>query len=133
MKIRLYSYILPVAVILALWGIPSAHANEGARGEFESTFQQMLKDPADVDTTLKYANLAIELQDYEAAIPALERILLFNPTLQDIRLEVGVLYYKLKSYDMAEVYLKQVTTAKDADANLRMKASHYLERMREGL
>ena len=50
------------------------------RAQKDTLFQQMLRDPANLDVTFKYADVAARLGDYEAAVAALERMLLFNPT-----------------------------------------------------
>src|SRR5689334_913931 len=44
-------------------------------------FQQMLSNPANLDVTFAYAKVAAQLGDNEAAVAALERMLLFNPDL----------------------------------------------------
>src|SRR3954467_15757257 len=63
----------------------------------DELLSQMLRDPTNIDLTLRYARVATELQNFEAAITALERLLFFNPTLARPRLELGVLYYRLGS------------------------------------
>ena len=98
--------------------------------EFDKVFLQMLDDPSDIDITLRYAELAIKLEDYESAIPAMERILIFNPELVDIKLELGVLYYRLESYDTAKEYFNKVNKDKKASVELREKASNYLKKLR---
>ena len=45
-----------------------------------------------------------KLGDYEAAIGALERMLFYNPNLPRVKLELGVLYFRLHSYEMARSY-----------------------------
>ena len=47
--------------------------------QFEQAFEHMLLDPANLDKSFKYAELGIQVGDYEAAISALERMLLYNP------------------------------------------------------
>ncbi len=97
--------------------------------DFDKAFQEMLSDPADVDKTMHYAELAVKLNDYEAAIPPLERILMYNPDLPEIRLEVGVLYFLLNSHTVAKKYLMEVKNDGKADASLKKRADEYLARM----
>ena len=97
------------------------------RKEFDKTFYQMLEDPSDVNVTMHYAKLAAQLEDYEAAIPALERILLFNPELPRIKQELGVLYYRLDSFDMAKAYLEDAKGSKDAPEDVVRSANKYLD------
>ena len=98
--------------------------------EFEQTFQQMLKNPSDVDVTLKYAQIAVSLGNYEAAIPPLERLLIFNPNLPKIKLELGVLYYKLDSMKMASSYFEDAAKSKDATDEIKSSAKEYLQKIK---
>ena len=51
-------------------GAPATRAQLEA--EYNQAFEQMLKNPADLDLTFRYADLATQLGNYEAAISALE-------------------------------------------------------------
>lgn len=107
----------------------TGRATEVVRQEFDQSFQVMIADPTNVDATLKYANLAYELKDYESAIPPLERLLMFNPKLTHVRLEVGVLYFLLNSKDMARNYFTQVNQDAAATAEQKQKANQYLSQL----
>ena len=69
----------------------------------EQLFQQMFRDPANLDVTFAYADVSARLGDYEAAVSALERMLLFNPNLPRVQLEIGALYLKMGSYELARL------------------------------
>jgi tetratricopeptide (TPR) repeat protein len=86
----------------------------------------MLRDPANLDKTLKYAELAMKVGDFEAAITALERMLLFDPDLPRVRLELGVLYFRLGSYAIAKTYLTRALEAPDVPADVRSRVEVYL-------
>ena len=49
---------------------------------------QMLRDPSNLDVTFAYADVSAQLGDNEAAVAALERMLLFNPNLPRVDLEL---------------------------------------------
>jgi tetratricopeptide (TPR) repeat protein len=98
--------------------------------KFDVAFNKMLDDPSNIDLTMKYANLAIQMKDYESAIPALERILLFNPELPRVKQELGVLYYKLDSFEMARSYLKDAISSKNVPSDVVDKASSYLQKIK---
>jgi tetratricopeptide (TPR) repeat protein len=87
-----------------------AQAPPAAPGELErqydASFQEMLRQPANLDVLFKFATLASQTGDLEGAISALERMLLINPDLPRVRLELGVLYYRLGSYEVARTYLE---------------------------
>lgn len=120
-------------LVLLLLPFESKAQDEGQsllKQEFEQSFHQMLNNPADVDITLKYARLAVSLENYEAAIPPLERILIFNPDLPKIKLELGVLYYKLNSMKMAKSYFEDALYSKNISDEIRASANEYLEKIK---
>ena len=51
------------------------------RAEQAQLFTEMFAAPADLDLMFRYALVSIRLQDYEAAISTLERILIYDPAL----------------------------------------------------
>jgi len=94
--------------------------------QFDQTFKAMLANPADLDVTFRYAELAIQVGDFEAAISALERMLLFNPDLPRVRLELGVLYFRLGSYAVARSYLQRATEGASVPDDVRSRVAIYL-------
>jgi Tetratricopeptide repeat len=76
----------------------------------DALFQQMLRNPANLDVTFAYANVAAKLGDYEGAVSALDRMLLFNPKLARVQLELGALYFKMGAYDLALDYFQRAAT-----------------------
>lgn len=75
----------------------------------EQLFQQMLAQPDNLDIAFEYASLSVEAGDLEAAISTLERMLIYAPGLPRIQLELGVLYYRLGSYETARGYFEGAT------------------------
>ncbi|MDB2415394.1 tetratricopeptide repeat protein [Rickettsiales bacterium] len=122
------SFIVFVTFLISFGVGNSSFADLSKKDEFEKTFQQMLKDPANIDISLRYAKLASDMGDYESAIPALERILMFNPKLSQVKLELGILYYRLKSFDMAKAYLEGAKKG-DADKDIIDRANKYLDKI----
>lgn len=97
--------------------------------EFEAAFNQMIDDPSNVKLTMHYAELAVQLEDYESAIPPLERLLMQDPKLTDVRLELGVMYYLLNSHLVAKQYLNEVTQDQAATKEQLSMAKEYLAKM----
>jgi tetratricopeptide (TPR) repeat protein len=77
----------------------------------EALFQQMLHEPGNLDVTFAYADVSAKLGDNEAAVSALERMLLFNPNLPRVDLELGVLYFRMGSFDVAQTYFQKAAAA----------------------
>lgn len=76
---------------------------------------QIQRDPTDFDATYRYVILATEARDYEAAIGALERLLMFNPNLSRARKELGFLYARYGAYELAAQHLRAARNAGDLD------------------
>jgi tetratricopeptide (TPR) repeat protein len=92
----------------------------------QALFEKMLAAPANLDVAFEYAAVSVRLGDYEAAITALERMLLFAPGLARVRLELGVLYYRLESYDVARAYLERAVSGEDVPGEVRERVDAYL-------
>ena len=101
---RLAAFGIGLALSLAAAAPPAvAQDVSPQRAEFLSLYQQLLKNPTNVELTLRYARLGADLGDYEASVSALERLLMYNPNLPTAEIELGLLYARLKSYAMAKV------------------------------
>jgi tetratricopeptide (TPR) repeat protein len=73
---------------------------------YDDAFAAMMADPENLDKTFEFAGLAAKKGDLEGAISALERMLFVNPDLPRVKLELGVLYFRLGSYETARAYLQ---------------------------
>jgi Flp pilus assembly protein TadD len=78
----------------------------------------------------KYASLASQTGDLEGAISTLERMLLINADLPRVRLELGVLYYRLASYEVARTYLETALKSPNIPPDVRSRASSSWPRSR---
>lgn len=94
--------------------------------ELDRLFQQMLRDPTNLDLMFKYAQTAVQHGNYDAAIGTLSRMLLFNPDLPRVRLELGALYFQMGSYEAARSYLEQALAAPDMPPEVRERAAGLL-------
>jgi tetratricopeptide (TPR) repeat protein len=124
---------LPRAGIVALAlglsiAVPGAGlaADPADQAAYDAAFDAMQRDPGNSDKALVYAEAAIKVGDLEGAIGALERLLIFNPDLPKLQLEVGVLYYRLGSYALARTYLAELQNRTDLSDEDRAKVSQYL-------
>ena len=92
----------------------------------EQLFQQIMQQPANHDLTFEYVRVATARGDYEAAIGALERLLFYNPGLTQIKYELGSLYFRLGSFDMARRYFKEALASPNLDPATRNRIEAYL-------
>jgi hypothetical protein len=99
------------------------------QAQYDALFQQMLRDPSNLDLMFQFAAVATRLENYEAAIGTLERMLLFNPNLPRVKLELGVLYFRLGSYVVARQYFEDALASADAPPVVRERVQVYLDEM----
>ena len=104
--------------------MPGAQA--ATRADQQRLFAATQQAPTDYDLTLQYVRVSTELADYEAAIGALERLLFYNPDLTRAKVELGMLYFRLGSYENAARYFKDAAGAPDLDPVLRSRIEAYL-------
>ena len=113
-RLRLLPQVLVVVGLIggtaAAESLPSSDRAQ-LEAQKEALFQRMLRNPANLDVTFAYADVSAKLGDNEAAVAALERMLLFNPNLPRVQLEIGALYFRMGSYEIARSYFEQAAAA----------------------
>jgi tetratricopeptide (TPR) repeat protein len=100
------------------------------QAEYDAAFQEMLRKPADLDVLFRFATVASQTGDLEGAVSALERMLLINPNLPRVRLELGVLYYRLGSYEVARTYLDSVLAAPNLPPEVRARTEQFMAQIK---
>jgi tetratricopeptide (TPR) repeat protein len=96
------------------------------RAAADLLFKRMLVKPDDLDTAFRYSQIETKLGDYEAAIGALERMLFYNSNLPRVKLELGVLYFRLRSYEMARSYFTQAIAGENTPQDVRDEVATFL-------
>jgi len=88
---------------------------------YDEAFRATYDHPDDLKAALEFAKVARLAGDLEGAIGALERVLIFNPDLAVVDLELGLLYRALGSLDAARIHLQHANPAllSPADRDLR--------------
>lgn len=124
-------FMSALLLALALAAVPAQPQNlsDAERADLlkqqAELFQQMLKKPSDLDLAFKYADVSARLGDNEAAVTALERMLLFNPKLPRVDLELGALYFRMGSFDISRDYFNKAAAA-NPPADVQAKINDYL-------
>jgi hypothetical protein len=98
----------------------------------DQLFQKMLANPTDLDVAFDYANVSAQLGDNEGAVSALERMLLFNPNLPRVDLELGALYFRMGSFDIARTYFNKALAA-NPPPEAQQRVNQYLALIDEQL
>ena len=89
-------------------------------------YQRVLNDPSNVELTIQYAEISKRRGDYEAAISAYERLLIYNPTLSQLKYQLGQLYFELESYAVARTYFEAAIAAPQTPPELLNGAKSYI-------
>jgi len=138
-RLRILRHLLPLLLIISatLSAGPTAWADTltaAARAKLEAQkealFQRMLREPANLDITFAYADLSARLGNDEAAVAALERMLLFNPNLPRVDLELGALYFRMGSFETSRSYFDKALAA-NPPPEVRQHIKEYLAQINE--
>ena len=122
--------LLLLATVLVGCETPSEPTPSGAENaQYQAAFQAMLRDPGNLQTVMIYAEAATKVGDYEGAIGAYESLMLLNSDLPWVRLELGVLYFRLKSYDVSRVHLQAALASTSVTADVRRRAERQLAKL----
>lgn len=120
--------LAPIALCLAAITAPTYAQNVGAPTpqEVEQAFQEVLGKPGAVDVHSRYASLLVRSGNFEGGIAALESLLIAPDAPASIRLELGVLYFRLGSYAISESYLRAAIADPRLDAQQKRQAESLL-------
>jgi tetratricopeptide (TPR) repeat protein len=106
----------------------SAEDRAALEAQKDALFGQTLRNPADLDAIFAFADISARLGDNEAAVTALERMLLFNPNLTRVQLELGVLYFRMASFELARSYFEKALAA-NPPPEVKARVQQYLREM----
>ena len=101
---------------------------EATQIERQKIFDSIIEDPTNLENLFNYANLSILVGDLEAAIGIFEQMLIYKPDLPRIKLELGVLYFRLGAYASAKRYLDDIKNY-DPPKEVQEKVKVFLEQI----
>jgi len=101
-----------------------------AEGSGDVTYAQVLEKPDDLELNYAYAKTQVRKGDLKGAGATLERILLVNPELHQIRLFYAVVLFRLDSLAEAKREFETVTQAAAPEA-LKTEAKAYLKAIKQ--
>jgi tetratricopeptide (TPR) repeat protein len=113
--IRPVHFLICLAFLTATAFAVPARAQDDPRAEQQRLAEHIRVQPSDYESTYRYVALSIELRDYEGAIGALERLLMFNPNLSRARKELAFLYTRLGAYQVAAQHMRSALASPDLD------------------
>jgi tetratricopeptide (TPR) repeat protein len=116
----------PPAISQTEAALPTTQPTEAMRADYDAAFQETLQKPSDPAVLVKFAGASVQVGDIEGAISALERLLLIDGEQADVKLELGVLYYRLGSTEAARSYLEASIASPEASTATKERAQTFL-------
>jgi hypothetical protein len=92
------------------------------------TFEQILRNPDDINLNFRYAEQKVQEGDLKSASTTLERILLVSPDLTQIRLLYAIVLFRLDNLQEAEREFRAVA-AQPVAADVRADVADYLDQI----
>jgi hypothetical protein len=106
-----------------LCAIGALHAAETSKDErYQAALDNMLADIADPERSFAFVQAATDSGDLRGAVTALERMLLLNPSLANLQLELGVLYLKLGNESLGRYHINRALRAPNVPRVVRERA-----------
>lgn len=124
--IRRFRPFATIALIFCANAFAQSDANPSLERQSDEAFRQVLQQPQNLGLWSAYSRLLVEQGNYEGGIAALERLLLEPDASPSIRVDVGVLYYRLASYAQAEAMLRSALDDPRLPADQRALANSLL-------
>lgn len=96
---------------------------------YDVLWNRLQKQPFSIDDNFFLAQAAIRLGFHDQAAAAMERVLIANPDHARARLNLGLSFYRLGAFKLAEDELEKLVN-KDHTNPLALKAQVYLDKIR---
>jgi tetratricopeptide (TPR) repeat protein len=91
-----------LAALAALWMLhPDTVRAEVVETSYKTLYAELLQDPTNTELTLRYASLAWQAGDAEAALAPLERLLITFPNSANLMIQLADVYAQLGTNNLA--------------------------------
>jgi tetratricopeptide (TPR) repeat protein len=122
------------ALLLALFPLPAlAQTQDKAalQAELDRAYERLLVDPSDRALNRRMIDIAVALEDYDAAIGAVERLIFYEPGNASLQLEAARFYFAIGSYAAASGYLDDVLALPNIPADVRKDVEQLLAQVED--
>jgi len=110
-------------VALMCWAQPGITQSAA----YLEALSRMNAAPSDPEASFRFATIAAQENDFRGAIAALERILIINPQLDNIKLELGLLQLRAGSPGLGAELIRDAMRAPDIPPDVRARAQEFLD------
>lgn len=108
---------------------PKSQAPMSPEEAYMAAFDAMFADPSDPAASFAFVEAAVAMGNVRGAIAGLEQILLVNPNLPNIKMELGILYDRVGADEQAEHFIAEALESKDVPPDVRKRAEPILKRV----
>lgn len=98
-----------------------------AGAAYRGALDQLLARPADPGATFRYAASAADANDAAGVVASLERLLVLEPGLGNLRFELGLLHLRVGATALAERYLREALEDPSIPAEIRERGLELLQ------
>ncbi len=123
--------LIIIVLVMALLAPSQGVANNSTLSGLSTAHARVMNDPGNLEFLYEYAREAIRLGNYEAAIGALESMLIIAGNQPRLLLEIGTLYQRLDAPKTAQFYLRRARKYADKGAGDSATAKRYLTTARK--
>ncbi|MEX3015864.1 tetratricopeptide repeat protein [Gymnodinialimonas hymeniacidonis] len=123
--------LLASVAALALFSLPLAAQNAELGAQRDAVFQQMLADPSNRSLMQQYAQLSVQMRDFEGAAATLERLIDLEPNNTAARVELAIAYFALGSYAVADYHLAAAQASGALSPDQAARVARYQEESTE--
>ncbi|MEM8548357.1 MAG: hypothetical protein AAGF46_09375 [Pseudomonadota bacterium] len=106
--------------------VSPVHAQDGF-DSYKLALGSLLTQPDDPGVILQYAGQAAEAGDATGVVASLERLLVFEPRLSNLRFELGLLYLRTGLPELAEPYLREALSDPAIPADIKTRGLELIE------
>jgi len=121
--------IIPAIILFGAALLSQGAVQAGAApfsGTLRAAYAKVLEDPENLDLLYRYARIAIQEGNFEAAVGALEGMLVIARNQPRVLLELGMLYQRLGSPQVARHYLERAKAISAAGSTVASIADEYI-------
>ncbi len=95
---------------------------------YMAAFDAMFADPSNPASSFAFVEAATAMGNVRGAIAGLEQMLLVDPNLDNIKLELGILLDQVGAHEQAEYYIAEALQSGDVPDDVRRRAEPILRR-----
>lgn len=114
-------------------GLLQPTAQAATQAEFDAAYEAVLNNPENLQGVLDLARIAIELGEYEIAVGALERVMLSASDIPSVRADLGFLYYRLGSLEIARFHLSEALASGQLSPELEARTRDLIGKSESGV